>query len=294
MLVVIAGGTGRLGSAVAGRLVGAGHRVRVFSRGLTPRPPHLDPRVEVVVADVREPASLPPVLAGAAVVVSAVQGFVGQGGATPANTDRDGNIALVDAAHAVGADVVLLSLVHAATADSPMELARAKAAAEEHLRSSGARWTIVRSDAFVQAWVALLEQTAGKDGRPVVFGRADNPVAWVDVEDVADVVTAAVLDESLRGRTLDVCGPGRLTLEQLALAVMRRRGVTGRPRRVPRPVLHVAARTVGVARPMLGRQMRAALAMDEVAPGDDTATRAALPALRGRGVSEILGLARRR
>ncbi|RPF27708.1 SDR family oxidoreductase [Georgenia muralis] len=290
MLVVIAGGTGRLGTAVAGRLVEAGHRVRVFSRGLTPRPA-LDPRVEVAVADVRDPASLPPVLAGASVVVSAVQGFVGRGGATPANTDRDGNVALVDAARAAGADVVLVSLVNASP-ESPLELGRAKAAAEEHLRRSGVRWTIVRSDAFTQAWVALLEQTS-KNGRPVVFGRADNPVAWVDVEDVADVVTAAVLDGSLRGRTLDVCGPERLTLGQLALAVMRRGGVAGRPRRVPRPVLHVAARTVGVARPVLGRQMRAALAMDVMQPADDAATRAALPGLAGRGVSEVLGLRRR-
>lgn len=289
MLVVIAGGTGRLGSAVAGRLVEAGHRVRVFSRGLTPRP-QLDPRVEVAVADVRDPASLPPVLAGASVVVSAVQGFVGRGGATPSNTDRDGNVALVDAARAAGADVVLVSLANASP-DSPLELARAKAAAEEHLRRSGVRWTIVRSDAFIQAWVALLEQTS--DGRPVVFGRADNPVAWVDVEDVADVVTAAVLDGSLRGRTLDVCGPERLTLGQLALAVMRRGGVAGMPRRVPRPVLHVAARTVGVARPVLGRQMRAALAMDVMPPADDSATRAELPGLAGRGVSEVLGLRRR-
>ena len=291
MLVVIAGGTGRLGTAVAGRLVGAGHRVRVFSRGLSPRPSHLDPRVEVAVADVRDPASLTPVLTGASVVVSAIQGFVGQGGATPANTDRDGNIALIDAAHAVGADVVLVSMV-GASPGSPMELARAKAAAEEHLRGSGAAWTIVRSDAFVQAWVALLGQTAGRDGRPVVFGRADNPVAWVDVEDVADLVATAVLDRSLRGRTLEVCGPERLTLMQLAQAVMRRRGVAGRPRRVPRPVLHVAARTVGVVRPVLGRQMRAALAMDVVPPADDATTRAEFPDLAGRGASEVLGLVR--
>ena len=37
----------------------------------------------------------------------------------------------------------------------------------------------MRSDAFIQAWVALLEETS-RDGRPVVFGRADNLVAWVD------------------------------------------------------------------------------------------------------------------
>jgi NADH dehydrogenase len=40
--------------------------------------------------------------------------------------------------------------VAGAAADSPMELFRMKHAAEEHLRESGADWTIVRATAFLE------------------------------------------------------------------------------------------------------------------------------------------------
>ena len=53
-----------------------------------------------------------------------------------------------------------------ASADHPIELFRMKHAAEEHLRASGAPWTIVRATAFAEFWLDLLDQTAGASGRP--------------------------------------------------------------------------------------------------------------------------------
>ena len=78
----------------------------------------LDPAVGVLRGDVRDPSSLVAPLRGADVVVSAVQGFEGPGGVTPASVDRDGNAHLVAAAESAGAHVVLLSVIGAA-ADSP-------------------------------------------------------------------------------------------------------------------------------------------------------------------------------
>ena len=86
---------------------------------------------------------------GADVVVSAVHGFAGPGGVSPASVDRDGNRHLVDAAVRAGATVILMSVVGAAP-DSPMELFRMKYAAEQHLRARGTPWTIVRSTAFLE------------------------------------------------------------------------------------------------------------------------------------------------
>ena len=75
---------------------------------------------------------LPAPSLGSATVVSAVQGFAGPGGGSPESVDRDGNKHLIDAASAVDADFVLMSVVGAA-ADSPMELFRMKWAAEQYL-----------------------------------------------------------------------------------------------------------------------------------------------------------------
>jgi uncharacterized protein YbjT (DUF2867 family) len=286
-MIVVAGGTGRLGSIVANRLCESEKPVRVVSRGLAPRPGTLDSRVEVVRGDVREAATLREPLEGADVVVSAVQGFAGPGAVTPASVDRDGNRNLVEAAEAAGADVVLVS-VTGASPESAMELHRMKYAAEQRLRAGRCRWTIVRAEAYAETWVDLLDQTAGGSGRPLVFGRGDNPVAWVSVEDVAALVVRAVEDQTLRGQVLEICGPDPLTLMQLAQAYMDHRGSSGRPRRVPRAMLHVMAGTVGRLKPELGRQARAALAMDLLPLADDAETRRVLPDLTRRRVSDVI------
>lgn len=292
-MILVAGGTGRLGGLVANQLVEARQDVRVLSRGLKADPAALHSSIETVVGDVREPASLGPALEGVETVVSAVHGFAGLDGVTPATVDRDGNLNLVSAAERVGADVVLVSVL-GASADSPMELFRMKYAAEQRLATSMAGWTVVRPEAFTETWLDLLDRTAGRSGRPVVLGRGDRPVRWVSVNDVAELVTYAVLHPSLRGRVLEICGPDAVSLCDLAALLMAHRGVPGRPRRVPRALLQVATPTLGRAVPRAGRRMRTALAMDEVPVLDDEATRREFTGLPRTPVAEVLaGLPRR-
>ena len=286
-MILVVGGTGRLGSSVANRLQRRGLGVRVLSRGLALNPGTLDGGVEVVHGDVRDPASLVPPMEGVDVVVSAMQGFTGRGGVTPQSVDRDGNIHLIDAAEGAGADIVMLSVVGAA-ADSSMELMRMKFAAEQRLRSGSAPWTILRSDAYAETWIGLLEQTAGKSGRPRVFGQGNNPISWVSVEDVAAVVERAVTDRSLRGRVLELCGPEPETLTRLAEMVMAHHGWTGRPKNVPRMMLHLMANTVGRIKPELGRQARAALAMDTLPTSRGATLRRELPDLPCTPVSQVI------
>ena len=193
-------------------------------------------------------------LAGASVVVSCVTGFPRQ---APADVDLKGNVALIDAAARAGAAVVLVSVL-GASPQSPMELFRIKYAAEEHLRRSGIPWTIIRPDAFEETWVQILEQTAGRRGRPVIFGHGDKPFAWTPVDTVATQVVRATLEPDLRGRTIDVTGPEPRTLDQLARGVMSAHGWEGEPRHVPRAALRLAALLPGQP----GRMAKASLAMD--------------------------------
>ena len=135
-------------------------------------------------ADVRRPETLRDAVATSSVVVSAMHGFIGPRGTSPHTVDDLGNRALFDAAAAAGADVVMMSVVGAA-ADSPFELFAAKFAAEQHLRGLDVPWTIVRSTAFLETWVDIIRDTAGRSGRPVVFGPGANPINFALVEDVA-------------------------------------------------------------------------------------------------------------
>jgi uncharacterized protein YbjT (DUF2867 family) len=260
-VILVAGGTGRLGSLVVGRLVSRGLEVRVLTRE-PQRAAHLAAD-QVVVGDVRDRGSLGRAITGVDLVVSAVHGFVGPRGTSPTTVDRDGNANLVDAAKAVGADFVLMSTV-GACADSPMELFRMKHAAEQYAAASGVRTTIVRATAFFELWIDLLSKTAARSGRPVVFGRGDNPINFVSVTDVAALVERAITDPAARGETFEIGGPDNLTFNELARAVQTAAGRDRPPRHVPSAVLHLMAATIGRVKPELGRQARAALAMDRV------------------------------
>jgi NADH dehydrogenase len=263
-VILIAGGTGTLGTSVVRRLTDRGIPARVLTRDRH-RASHLEHHgVEVVEGDVRDPASLPRAFQGVETVLSAVHEFAGPGHVSPRSVDEVGNANLVHAAAGAGADFVLMSVV-GASAESRLELFRRKHAAEECLRRSGIPWTIVRATAFLELWIGILEKTAARSGRPVVFGRGDNPVNFVSVADVATLVERVLTDPSLRGETIEVGGPENLTFNQLATAVAqahREEGKAGSPRHVPRPVLRAAASALGPLKPSVARQLRAAVALD--------------------------------
>jgi uncharacterized protein YbjT (DUF2867 family) len=160
--------------------------------------------------------------------------------------------------------MVLMSVV-GASARSPMELFRMKYAAEERLKASGVAWTIVRATAFMELWLDVLKETAGMSGRALVFGRGENPINFVSVQDVAALVERAVVDSSARGQILDLGGAENLSFNQLAHALLKSMGrADAAPRHVPPAALVVMAHTVGRLKPELGRQAKAALAMDRL------------------------------
>jgi uncharacterized protein YbjT (DUF2867 family) len=245
-VILVAGGTGRLGTQVVQRLAERGIEVRVLTRDPR-RAAHLaGSRADIVTGDVRRPGTLPAAFVGVDTVVSAVHGFGGPGRVSPRSVDRDGNTNLIHTAADVGADVVMVSVV-GASPDSRMELFRCKHAAEQQLQASDLRWTIVRSTAFVELWADIL-------AKGVVFGRGDNPINFVSVRDVAAAVEQAVLDKNLRGRVLEIVGPQDLTLNQLMDLVRNQRGRPHRLWHLPRWLLRAMA--------PLHRQPRAALIMD--------------------------------
>jgi uncharacterized protein YbjT (DUF2867 family) len=261
-VILVAGGTGRLGTLVVRRLTADGRAVRVLTRD-PKRADHLsDTGAEVASGDLRQPESLVAAMAEVDLVVAAAHGFAGPGRVTPASVDRDGNAHLVAAARQGGAEFVLVSVVGAAP-DHPLELFRMKATAEEDLRRSGVPWTIVRSAAFAELYLELLTSSAGKAGRPLVFGRGENPINFVSVEDVARAVVLAVSAPELRGQVLEIGGPANVTFTELARLVQRRLNATGkRPRHVPRPVLRALAGSGHLAASAIARQAAAALVMD--------------------------------
>ncbi len=274
-MIVIAGGTGRMGRELAIRLVERGLPVRVLARDPARIPDSLRDRVEAVIADVSEPGTLVPALAGADTVVSAITGFGGPGAAGARVVDGDGNIALIDAADAAGTGHFVLLSVRSAAPDAPVSLFREKYRAEQRLGRGRMAGTIIRPTAYMETWIDVVGRPLVTTGRTRVFGRGRNPINFVSASDVAAIADLAVTDPSLRGTLIDAVGPENLTMNSLVETVQRVTGATGRVDHASPGMMRVLASVLRFARPILADQVRAGLLMDTADMRADPADRLA-------------------
>ena len=164
-MIVIAGGTGILGTQVVPLLTAWGLEVRILTRNPARAEHQRGDLVEIVSGDVRDARSLERAVAGARTVISAVQGFAGTDPADPQAVDRQGNINLIRAAKEGAVEHFVLVSIQGAAPDHPMELFRMKYLAEEELKASGLAWTIVRPTAYMETWAALIGEPLLESGR---------------------------------------------------------------------------------------------------------------------------------
>lgn len=85
---------------------------------------------------------------------------------------------------------------------------------EEIVKTNAKNWTIVRTSWFNQNFsesIFLDPVLAGI----VALPRAEALEPFVDADDIADVVTASLLDEKHNGQTYELTGPRLLTFEQI-------------------------------------------------------------------------------
>jgi uncharacterized protein YbjT (DUF2867 family) len=260
-VILVAGGTGRVGGEVVRLLVGRGETVRVLTRDpKAALKPALE-SVDVVVGDVGDPGAVEQAVAGVRTVVSTITGF-GPGQAGPAKVDDAGNRALIRAARSAGAERFVLVSIAGAGPTHPLEIYRAKYGAEEELRASGLEWTVIRPTTLMETWTMVVGGPIRARGKAQIFGRGDNPVNFVSADDVARFVEMAVLQPELRSVTLEVGGPENLTLNQVAGLCFDACGQTGPVSHVPRPMLRLASLVVPRLKPDIGRLIEAAVAMD--------------------------------
>lgn len=260
-MILLAGGTGHLGTPLVARLGARGVGVRILSRDPSRARKSVGEDVEVVSGDVRVAASLTAALHGIDTVISAVTGF-GPGGDGPRKVDFEGNANLIDAAEAAGVKHFVLVSIHGAGSKHPMELYRAKFAAEQRLRESSLEWTIIRPTVFRELWAGIVGDPLLKSGTAMVFGRGENPINFVSVHDVARSVEKAAIDQELRGRTLEVGGPENLTLNRLVEIVAQSNGLQAKARHIPLAALRIGATALRPFKPDIAGLLQAAVLMD--------------------------------
>jgi uncharacterized protein YbjT (DUF2867 family) len=260
-MILVAGGTGTLGTQVVRLLVDRGQDVRVLTRDPA-RTAHLPDTVQTLAGDLRDPAMIAAAVQGCATVVSAVHGFAGPGKPSPEVIDRDANRGLILAAAAAGVEHLVLVSVLGAAPDHPMSLHRAKHAAEQALQAAGLPWTIIRPAAYLETWIGIIGAKLPDKGQALVFGPGRNPINFVSADDVAAVVDLAVQDRSLHGQVVEVAGPENLTFTQLAERLIAVSGRPGRTRHIPLPMLRAMSLLAQPVSPMFARQAQAAVVMN--------------------------------
>lgn len=288
-MIAIAGGTGNLGRALVPRLVDAGDEVRILARHPDRIPDAWRDRVEGVAIDARRPETIGAAMAGVRTLLLAITGFGGPDAGGVHAVDGDGNLALIDAAEAAGVEHVILVSVAQAAPDHPIELFRAKFAAERRLRSSSLAWTIVQPTAYMETWVELLGRPLLTGDHARVIGRGHNPINFVSAADVAFVVDAAYRDPALRGQTIVVPGRDNLSLDALVQAIARVLGVEPSVDHAPRAVIRLVAAGMSIRRPVLAGQLRTALVMDTRDMAMDAAPlRAQFPTLASTALETVV------
>jgi NADH dehydrogenase len=261
-MILIAGGTSRLGTSVIPRLLEHGLRLRILTRNPERARQRWGDDVEIVQGDVRDPATLAPAAQGVETVISAIHGFAGEGNVSPRTIDWEGNINLIRAAEGAGVSHFILVSIVGASADHPMELFRMKYQAESALQRSSLAWTIIRPTAYMELWASIIGEPLLKTGKTRVFGRGNNPINFVSVEDVARFVELAVTNETMRGEIIEVGGPENLTMNSVAAAFKRISGRAGRVSHVPLPMMRVMARVMGSINAQAARQIAGGVVMD--------------------------------
>ena len=261
-MILIVGASGRLGSVVVRHLLAQGKSIRVMTRNPLSLAHLKQQGVEIVSGDLRDRASLASACQGIEQVLAAAHALDGKGDNNPQTVDDMGNRHLIDAAKAAGVKHFIFVSVQGASPASPLEFFRIKYRTEEYLRASGLSFTILRPGAYMELWAQLIGQPIREQGKTTIFGRGNNPINFVSVEDVARFVSIALDDPRTRNAVIEVGGPENLTMNQVAEIFERASGRQAKKRHIPLPMMRVMSILMQLINPTMGRLIRNGIFMD--------------------------------
>lgn len=195
--VLVIGATGKTGARVAARLAALGHPHRGVSRRSEPA------------FDWEKPETWAPALEGMkSAYITYVPDLAAPG--APENIRR-----LAEAAKTAGLKkLVLLS----GRGEHGAELS------EEKIRQSGLDFTVVRASWFNQNFDEGFFHSSILDG-VVALPAGNRTEPFIDVDDIAEVAVAALLDDSHNGETYEVTGPRLLTFADAAAEIAAASGL---------------------------------------------------------------------
>jgi len=222
-VLLLTGGTGRVGSALLPHLLARPEPVRCLVRD--PRRLGADRvRVQLVLGDLADPASFRHALRGVGTVVHLAASWRDQPRASVEELDGDAAAGLAEAAERAGVERFLLLSPLGAAPEHPLRAFRAKAAAEAAVLASGMHSTVLRASAI---------HGPGERVPALLAGAGDAPVQPIAAADVAACVLAALERPGIH----ELAGPQLMHRRTYARLLRGQR-----PLRVPSALLRPALR----------------------------------------------------
>jgi uncharacterized protein YbjT (DUF2867 family) len=205
MIYLITGATGDVGSIVVERLIKTGHRPRVFVRDANKaRSLHGD-RVEVIVGDLADGASLRTALEGVDALF-----LVNSGPQIPVRDE-------VAAIAAKDAGVKHLVKLSSMDVQQGLAIGAWHERGEAAIRNSGVPFTFIQPTGFMSnllAWrtsikaEGIVRSSTGQGRRPFIHS-----------DDIAAVVTKTLTEQDLVGRSVPITGPEALSFSEVTARI---------------------------------------------------------------------------
>ncbi len=240
--ICLLGGTGFLGSRLAGTLAGQGHRIRIPTRSRA-RNAHLlvVPEIELIQIDIHQPGVLDHLFEGCDVVINLVgilneQGRDGSGFSLAHTKLAEKIVAACDRSNP--GKLVQISAIRANAEFGPSHCLRTKGEAERIITTSNMKtgWSILQPsvifgpmDSFTNRFASLLRLV------PLLpLAVPDARFAPVHVDDVVKAIMATAFNPETDSRTFQLCGPQSYTLGELVRMIRHSIGartiIVGLPR----------------------------------------------------------------
>lgn len=232
-MLLIAGGTGVLGRAIARRLLAAGRPVVILSRD-TRRANDLGALgAQLVAGDLRHAGSIDSAMDGVTHVITTANAFAGRGDESVAAVDVQGTRNLIDVATQRGVRQFIFTSALLPRAYGAIDYFAAKFENEAYLRRSGLPFTILRPAAFMETWVAMIGDALMRREPVRVFGSGTNPLNFVAIDDVAAVAAMTIDRPDALNASVDIGGPENFTQLQVLETLERVTGRTAQRKHLP-------------------------------------------------------------
>ncbi|MGZ8995345.1 MAG: complex I NDUFA9 subunit family protein [Rhodospirillales bacterium] len=228
LVVTIFGGSGFIGRRLVARLVEAGARVKVAVRD--PTTSAMAPAakgagsVETIKASITDDEAVLAAVAGSNAVVNLVGILYEGGGQTFVGVHVDGARRIATAAKAAGIRRLVHTSALGASAGSPSQYARTKAAGEDAVREAFPEASIVRpsivfgpEDDFFNRFATMAKISPALP----LIGGGTTRFQPVYVDDVAAAIARLLEDETTAGQTYELGGPGVYTFKELLEMLLR-------------------------------------------------------------------------